>query len=525
MLASPKTLTSAIYGNSGRLAALTSLVLVLPIVEGCASTVEQDSSLSATCHNSGAKEQPIVLPAAHAVLELSHDGVASQNAGGQTQTLPIDLPTALRLANAQNPIIALARLRIDEAAAQFDQARVLLLPTLSAGGSYHKHEGRLQDVAGHVMEISRSSGYAGLGAGAVGAGSIVVPGVSVRSDLADAIFLPLAARQNSLAREAESRVTQNSVSLAVTLAYFELLRAKFDLAIAEESLTNAAELARVTDEFSKAGEGLQSDAERAAVERSLRERDVEKSREAVQVRSAQLAELLRLDLRTELDPLDTAVIPVEFVRADRPLAELLAASLQNRPELEQSRSLVQLACERLRHAEFGPLLPSVLLSASVGGFGGGTNSSLVNTSDRTDFDAMLFWELRNLGLGDKALTQERRSQLEQAKLAEVAMMDRVASEVTQAHAQVTSRRKQIELARAAVKRAENSFQLNRTRIFEKQGLPIEVLQAIQSLATTRREYLSAVIEYNQAQFRLHTALGQSLAETTHESVDSTERQP
>lgn len=39
-------------------------------------------------------------------------------------------------------------------------------------------------------------------------------------------------------------------------------------------------------------------------------------------------------------------------------------------------------------------------------------------------------------------------------------------------------------------------------------LPIEVLQAMQSLAVTRREYLAAVIEYNQAQFRLHTALGQ-----------------
>jgi outer membrane protein TolC len=87
-------------------------------------------------------------------------------------------------------------------------------------------------------------------------------------------------------------------------------------------------------------------------------------------------------------------------------------------------------------------------------------------------------------------------------------MDRVASEVNQAYAQVTSRRKQIAITQTAVERAVQSFQLNRRRIFEKQGLPIEVLQAIQSLASARREYLSAVIDYNQAQFRLYTAIGQ-----------------
>jgi hypothetical protein len=37
-------------------------------------------------------------------------------------------------------------------------------------------------------------------------------------------------------------------------------------------------------------------------------------------------------------------------------------------------------------------------------------------------------------------------------------------------------------------------------------LPIEVLQAIQALATSRREY-SAVADYNSAQFTLHRSLG------------------
>jgi outer membrane protein TolC len=194
---------------------------------------------------------------------------------------------------------------------------------------------------------------------------------------------------------------------------------------------------------------------------------------------------------------------------------LIGTALASRPELAQNHALVQAACERLRQAKYGPLLPSVLLGFSIGGFGSGTGSTIGSSADRTDYDAMIFWELRNLGLSDRALTDERRSQYRQAQILEVAMLDRVSSEVSQAFSQVVSRRKQITITEAAVERALNSLRLNRTRIFEKQGLPIEVLQAIQSLAATRREYLGAVIDYNQAQFRLHTAIGQPPSATTN----------
>ncbi len=57
--------------------------------------------------------------------------------------------------------------------------------------------------------------------------------------------------------------------------------------------------------------------------------------------------------------------------------------------------------------------------------------------------------------------------------------------------------------------ARQSYESNRNRIFEKQGLPIEVLQAIQSLAAARQLDVDTVTEYNQAQFRLLAAVGQA----------------
>src|SRR5262245_30523185 len=49
---------------------------------------------------------------------------------------PIDLPTALRLANVQNPEIALARERIREALAVQDRAEVLWLPNVEFGPTW-----------------------------------------------------------------------------------------------------------------------------------------------------------------------------------------------------------------------------------------------------------------------------------------------------------------------------------------------------------------------------------------------------
>ena len=46
------------------------------------------------------------------------------------------------------------------------------------------------------------------------------------------------------------------------------------------------------------------------------------------------------------------------------------------------------------------------------------------------------------------------------------------------------------------------------RIRGAEGLPIETLQAIQSVATARRSYLATVTNYNRAQFQLLRAVGQ-----------------
>ncbi len=406
------------------------------------------------------------------------------------------------LADAQNPQVQFARARVQAAEAELARADVLWLPSLSLGSSWTRHDGQIQDTRGEVITVSRSALFAGGG-----------PVASV--DLAEAYYEPLAARQLVSAQQAGERATTNDVLLDVALGYWELVRAQADVVIAEETRENARQLDELAQSYLRAEKLKPADAERVRAEYQARIQALEAARERVQVISAQLARRLRLDPFVVLQPADKQALPVGMVDVNTPPTELVTLALTSRPELAQSRALVGLATEKLRQAAYGPLLPSVLLGYRAGGFGGGRNSFFGDFDGRSDFDAAVVWEVRNLGLGDHALRRQRDAELRQAEWRDLAEMDRVVADVAVFLAQARSRGQQLKSAELAVQSASRSYELS-FKLFKDAGLeairPIEVLQAIQTHARTRQDYLSAVIEHNRAQFQLHWALGYPVQE-------------
>lgn len=432
---------------------------------------------------------------------------ASGASAGEATTFPIDLPTALRLGEADNLQVALAREQIQQSYAEYSQAGVMWLPSLRSGVHYNKHEGPLLSSSGDIRDTSRGSLYAGAGAAAVGGGSPAIPGVLVNFHLADALFQPLALQQRWGARENAASATRNDTLLNVSIAYLELLRASEDLAIVTDVRDKVQELSRLTDAYVKAGQGLLADADRMKVELGMRELEVRRANEGVALASTRLAQLLRLQACCRLTPMEPTVVELKIIEDNCDCCTLVTQALQNRPELRQSKYLVGEAVERLRRERYAPLVPSVLLGASYGGFGGGQGSRIGNFDDRMDFDASAFWEVRNLGLGEEAAQKTARSRIRQAQLQELSVMDQVAREVTEAHAQVTLRKDQIETAKQLVKYANESYEQNVLRTKHAQGLPIETLQAVQALLQSRRELLRTITDYNSAQFTLRRATG------------------
>lgn len=420
---------------------------------------------------------------------------------------PISLASALAATAGQNPQVNFARQRIAEAFAHLEAAEVLWLPSIRAGGNYNKHEGRIQDVAGRIIETSRGSVYGGLGAQAVGAGSPAVPGVVVDFHLRDAVFLPRIASQTLGARRQESRAVTNDLMLETALAYVDLLEALQLRAVAEQMLQEAQTLADTTQAFAQSGQGLQADADRSRTEVSFRQMEVRRGDEAIRLASVRLAQLLRADQSVTLVPIEPALIPIDMVDADVPLPQLISAGLVNRPELAEARFLVGEAVQRYQRERYAPLVPSVLLGLSYGGNGGGLGSDIDRFGDRMDVDVAAFWEIRNLGWGEQAARNAASSRLEQARWRQLQQMDQVAADVAQAQAEVIARRDQLSIAQAAIAAAEDSYRRNRERIRDAQGLPIEVLQSMQSLDAARRRYTQLVADYNRSQFRLQRALG------------------
>ena len=136
---------------------------------------------------------------------------------------PIDLTTALRLAEVENPEIAETRQRIREALALLQGAYALLLPTFNAGINYHGHTGNLQRSSGRILSLSEQSLYFGGGARTLAAESLAIPAVNIVSPLTDVIFEPLAARQNVDRARFDASATANTILLDVATLHFDLI--------------------------------------------------------------------------------------------------------------------------------------------------------------------------------------------------------------------------------------------------------------------------------------------------------------
>lgn len=410
---------------------------------------------------------------------------------------PVDLPTAFRLAGVENLDVQLARTVLEEAVAREQLASVLWYPDIQLGLEYIKHDGRLQETQGPILEVSRNSGFIG-------------GGLFARVNVSAALYEPLAAQQARTAAENRAESVRNEVLLAVARAYFALVEAELHRVIQERIVQQATEVAELTARFARTGQGLESDAQRAKAELERQRAELALAEERVRVASANLARLLRLDPTVRLQPANAPIGPLKLPVAPAPLPALVQTALARRPEVHEQNALVQRALARLREQELRSWLPDVKLGLSGGGYGGGEGSHFGNFSDRSDVTVGAFWTWRNLGAGDDALRKLESARLRQAELTARQLADEIARQVVVAYHRLQQRRTQVEAAHASLQAAQKSLELNLRRIRGAEGLPIEALDALRTLAAAERDYITAVAEYNRAQFELAWATGQRL---------------
>ncbi len=465
-----------------------------------------------------------MLSAAALVLGFTASDVARGQESSTTQTqipiaveghsiYPINLATALQLAQVRSLDIRVAAERVAAADAQLDLARSRWLPTVVFGGDYSHHDGRVQDIVGNVLTTTRDSVMVGAGPTAVFSPS-------------EAIFSTLAAKQTVTARGHDFRASKNDTLLAVAEAYFNLQQARGELAGAMEAERLAADLARRTEKLA-VGLAQPVEVHRANAELARRKEAVESAHERTEVALAEINRLLRLPPTTMIEPIESPRTRVEFFNLQTPVDELIPIGLTNRPELASRQALVRATLSRLKQEKLRPFVPSILLrgnatnpagTLSTGRFAGGVDGNAgTDAGWRNSYDVQVLWELQGLGFGNRALVHEREADNRAAVLELFRVQDRVAAEVVQAHAQVRRAAARAVTAEGGLKEATETVKTNLEGFNQTRRIgdtlvlvfrPQEVVAAVQALDQAYRDYFTAIADANRAQFRLYRALGE-----------------
>ncbi len=278
------------------------------------------------------------------------------------------------------------------------------IPSLIGGAAYAHHDGPIQANDGSVTDNTRSSLFAG-----------VAP--LAYYNVTDAIFAPLAKRQDALAQRAGVQTVTNDTLTAVAVAYFDAQEARADLASIEEISRLMAALVRKTE---KLAPELAPEVELARV-RAL-QKNIEQARITARMQwrivSAELARVLRLPPTVIVQPIEPPDLRMTLIPLSTTAEEMIPLAQRLRPELTQYQAQVAAAEERLRQERFRPFLPNIAVRGGTtptanplgaGGYAAGQGGSLGTMGLRSDWDLEAIWELKNLGFGNAALVRERRA--------------------------------------------------------------------------------------------------------------------
>jgi outer membrane protein TolC len=423
--------------------------------------------------------------------------------------LPINLATALRLSDARPLVVAAAQARIQIAAAEFQKARVLWLPSANGGSAYITHAGGSQSDTGTLVNANKDFLYAG---------------GSLRLELAttDAIFEPLAARQVLRARDSGLQTARNDALLATADAYFDVQQARGSYAAMTDAVKKGIQLVNHVEHLSR-GLTPRDEIYRARTLLAELEQAAALQQQQWRVASADLTRILRLNPETVVLPLEPDHMQISLISQTASLDELIPVGLRNRPELASHRAEVDATLARLKQERMRPLIPSVLVTGNgtpeffiQGGVFGTGGNSLDQWSGRSDVALQVIWQAENLGFGNVALIRKRRGQVQLSMVELFQVQDRVAAEVTQAKAELESAAFRAVQAERGLKESLATYKGNlrglgqTTRFSDLLVLvnrPQEVVAALAQLQQAYMNYFESIADYNRAQFRLYYSLG------------------
>lgn len=413
----------------------------------------------------------------------------------QGTNYPIDLPTTLRLAGAQNLDIQIARARLEEAQANRQTALEQFFPWVSAGVAYHRRDGVAQAVPAGTISDAHFQSYS--------------PGAALSAQVAlgDALYKSLAAKQLVRASSHALETQRQDSILSAAQGYFELAKARALIDVVGQARDTSRDYQQQLHAAVAAGIAFKGDELRVQSQTEHYEIALRRVNEQQRIAAADLARILHLDPRVELTPTATELAPITLFETNVPADKLVELALSSRPELKQNAAFLAAARADQTGTVYGPLLPSVGAQAFGGGLGGGPDSGPGNFGPEGDYSVGLSWRIGPGGLFDSGRVKTSKARVHAAELSQVKLRDEIISQVVSGVAQIQSLSAQIELAERNLSTASETLRLTRARKQYGVGVVLEDIQAQQDLTQARADYFTGLAEYDKAQYRLSKAVG------------------
>jgi len=322
---------------------------------------------------------------------------------------PIDLPTTLRLAGAQNLDVQIARERTKEARAGQDSAVLQFFPWISPGIGYHRRDGEAQAVPSGVISDAHFQSYS--------------PGVSLTAQipLGDAIYNSLAAKQLVKASDQALETQRQEAILVAARSYFELVKLRAMLDVVKQAIQLSEDYEQQLHAGVASGVAFRGDE-------------------------------LRVQTQTE-----------QYRLAHSAMDPLVERALHRRPELRESQALIAAARQNKKGAVYGPLVPSVGAQVFGGGLGGGPDGGPSDFGAEGDYAVGLSWRIGPGGLFDSGRVNGTKARLAAVELTDIKLKDAIVSDVVKSLVRVNSMAAQIRIAERNLNTANETFRLTRER--------------------------------------------------------------
>ncbi|HSZ56577.1 MAG TPA: TolC family protein [Tepidisphaeraceae bacterium] len=433
---------------------------------------------------------PSVAPATQPAVSLDLNG--SPIAPMYRELLAIDLPTVIRVANARNLDIERARQQVEAQRGRYESNVEAIFPVIAPSIAYDHFQGVGQNANGTLTTPVHFDNLLP----AISIQWILNPGMVVYDIIASKRRLEASVQQ-------EQSVTLDTVRVAA-VQYYDLTLAQARLQVAEQAVSEAQELLRITQLQVRAGTGLPADEVRAQAQLAGFQQDVVVALNDFYQASVALTLTLHLDPVVTLVPALRKIDQVMLVREDLPIDELLATAVKYRPDLQAISTLILAAQADTGATVWGGFGPQLQAGYTANGIKASISGHHYDWKEqqKAGVGASFALSLSTFGNLKTAQANERSAGIDAER-----QFDLVRAAVVSAQQNSVTNAKLIPVAKQQLDAAQEALRLTQANLQAGTALVIDVLQAQNTVDDAQLRYVTAVVHYDQSQVNLLAALG------------------